>query len=597
MKLSSIYSNRPKEFSLIKFNPELNIVLGEVRDPQNIEKDTHNLGKTTLARLLDFMFLSERDSKLFLFKHFSKFESFIFFLEIEISTNHYLTIKRGVQNNTLISFELHDEKFRDFSQYNSWAHSEVTIKNAKLLLDGWLNFKKFLPDDDYRKIIGFTIRKQDDFQQIFKLTRDKGADGLWKPHVAALLGLDGELAIQNYQIKSEIQALNKIIHLQGFEISSLSEHLSKIDNDLLLKKEALKQHENLIHDLNFNSIDQENIEELVEELESEISQKNTLEYSLKSNIKRVEESLSIDQIQFNSKKVKDLFDETSILLPDQIIKDFDQLVDFNKKITRERNKYLKEELVELRAELIEVRNTLKELNKKRSEQLCFLTETDILKKIKNSSNYISDIKGDIEYIKQQKISIEKILLLEESKHNLEEKLSTLHKKIQINLTKVTADSTSTLSKVRIYFNEIIKVVLSHSGQVLVYLNKEGNFEFNATFRNSKGENTSEDEGHSYKKFLCIAFDLAIAMAYKDSSYPKFLYIDGVFEGLDDRKKRKMLEILNRFCVAGFQIIITSICSDIASIRTQDDNLIKNTDIILTLHDDGISGKLFKMPSW
>ena len=69
MKLSRLYSNRPDEFSPIEFVSGLNVVLAEIRLPENRKKDTHNLGKTTLGRMLDFGFLAGRDANFFLFKH------------------------------------------------------------------------------------------------------------------------------------------------------------------------------------------------------------------------------------------------------------------------------------------------------------------------------------------------------------------------------------------------------------------------------------------------------------------------------------------------------------------------------------------------
>ncbi|WP_233450839.1 hypothetical protein [Xylella taiwanensis] len=42
--------------------------MAEIRLPENKQKDTDNLGKTTLGRLLDFCFLSKRNPKFFLFK-------------------------------------------------------------------------------------------------------------------------------------------------------------------------------------------------------------------------------------------------------------------------------------------------------------------------------------------------------------------------------------------------------------------------------------------------------------------------------------------------------------------------------------------------
>lgn len=110
MKLSKLYSNQPTLFFPIEFKDGLNVVLGQIKHPENYKKDTHNLGKTTLAKLLDFMFLAQRHPKQFLFKKFDIFKSFIFFLEIELDNGQFLTIKRSVENNTKISFKLHRER-------------------------------------------------------------------------------------------------------------------------------------------------------------------------------------------------------------------------------------------------------------------------------------------------------------------------------------------------------------------------------------------------------------------------------------------------------------------------------------------------------
>ncbi len=88
MKLSKLYSNQHQVFSPVKFNPGLNVVMAEIRLPENRKKDTHNLGKTTLGRLLDFCFLSKRDRNLFLFKHEKLFDHFVFSLKWNVRMRH-----------------------------------------------------------------------------------------------------------------------------------------------------------------------------------------------------------------------------------------------------------------------------------------------------------------------------------------------------------------------------------------------------------------------------------------------------------------------------------------------------------------------------
>jgi uncharacterized protein YydD (DUF2326 family) len=107
MKLSRLYSDRPAQFATIEFVEGLNVVLAEIRVPENRQKDTHNLGKTTLGRMLDFGFLAGRDAKFFLFKQLELFADFTFFLEIELGDGSYVTVRRSVREASKIAFKKH----------------------------------------------------------------------------------------------------------------------------------------------------------------------------------------------------------------------------------------------------------------------------------------------------------------------------------------------------------------------------------------------------------------------------------------------------------------------------------------------------------
>lgn len=598
MKLSKLYSNQPKFFIPIEFNDGLNVVLGQIKHPENYKKDTHNLGKTTLAKLLDFMFLAGRNNNQFLFKKFDTFKPFTFFLEIALENNQFLTIKRSVENNTKICFKLHDEKWADFSTLvdNQWSHDKVTFDQAKNLLDGWLNFD-VLKAWKYRQLLGYLVRTQNDFNDVFKLQKQMGKDIDWKPYMADLLGFKGDLAISNYEKKSQISKLDEIIKPHSKNHHSLNEELSNIDGKILIRNNELSKIEKFIDEFNFNPIDQETIEQLVDKLDTNIAQLNMVEYTIKNNISRIEDSLNTDDIKFDTARVQKLFEEASILFPEQITKDFNQLIKFNKTITEERSQYLKAELKDLNLELLKTQKELDSLNVERAKQLNFLGETEVVQKFKQSNNQLAQIKGNIEFLLKQKELIDSILLLEKEKRELQKELVIIENNMQINVQQVNEDVTSTFSKIRIYFNEIINEILDKEGSINVYLNGEGNFEFNATYRDKKGLDTSEGDGHSYKKLLCFAFDLAVARAYLDKSYPKFLYIDGVFDNLDIRKKRNTLQVLRKYSQLGIQIIITTIESEISDLSTKDVSVFLPSEIILTLHDDGQDGRLFKIPVW
>ncbi len=171
MKLSRLYTNRPAVFSAVDFTSGLNVVFAEIRLPQNRKKDTHNLGKTTLGRLVDFCLLSGRDSKFFLFKHQQLFDGFVFLLELELLDGSYVTVRRGVNEPTKLSFKRHQARMQDFRDLQASRGITSTCPSiARSLLDGVLDLRALKPWD-YRKGLGYLLRSQDDYREVFQLRK------------------------------------------------------------------------------------------------------------------------------------------------------------------------------------------------------------------------------------------------------------------------------------------------------------------------------------------------------------------------------------------------------------------------------------------
>jgi uncharacterized protein YydD (DUF2326 family) len=90
--------------------------------------------------------------------------------------------------------------------------------------------------------------------------------------------------------------------------------------------------------------------------------------------------------------------------------------------------------------------------------------------------------------------------------------------------------------------------------------------------------------------------LAVLRAHLDEKYPRFVYHDGVFESLDDRKKENLLAIIRRYAELGLQPIITLIDSDLP-VRDAEQPVFSSDEIVITLHDEGEQGRIFKMKAW
>ncbi len=91
--------------------------------------------------------------------------------------------------------------------------------------------------------------------------------------------------------------------------------------------------------------------------------------------------------------------------------------------------------------------------------------------------------------------------------------------------------------------------------------------------------------------------MAVLRAHLSDKFPRFVYHDGVFESLDDRKKENLLAVIRRYAGLGIQPIITLIDSDLPARDEDEGAVFDESEIVLSLHDENEQGRLFKMPSW
>lgn len=598
MKLSRLYSNKPSIFEPIDFLPGLNVILAEIRLEENRKKDTHNLGKSTLGRLIDFCFLSNKDNKLFLFKHLELFKEFTFYLEIERPDGTYVTVRRSVSEATKISFKVHRERSQDFGGLppSGWNHLDVPLTRARQILDGLLDWRALKPWS-YRKELGYLLRSQDDYRDVFHLGKFAGKHSQWKPFLAHVIGFDSDILNSYYEKEEELsEKREKQESLKG-ELGGSVEDSSKIDGILLLKQREAERKQRLLDSFDFGPQDKERTKELVEDIDRKIAQLNKERYSLNRNNKKILYSLQEDEIVFDPEEAERIFREAGVYFSGQIKKDFVQLIQFNRAITEERRRYLKEERAYIEKRLRDVDSELSALGKKRAEALSFLSETDVFNKYKKLSDELVTIKADIASLERQREFVNRLRKLGAEIRALEDERIRLQQRIEKDVYEKNSDKSSVFSSIRLHFSEIVEDVIDRKAVLSVFQNQKGYLEFSAEILDESGNTTSADWGHSYRKLLCIAFDMAVLRAHLGEKFPRFVYHDGVFESLDDRKKWNLLSVLRRYADVGIQSIITVIDSDLPAQSDEDEPIFEDSEVVLRLHDEGESGRLFKMKGW
>lgn len=578
MKICKVYSN--KNFKNIEFHNGFNVVIAYIKSKK--KEDTHNLGKTSLITVLDFLLLSKysKSDKLLGNKIFKGQK---FYLELELNSGKYLLIKREIDDPTKISFKLYESKLKQFSQNISFD-IQLTFDKAKNYLCECLGFD-ILQKFSYRQPLSYFLRSQQDYLDVFKLKKFLGPQKNWKPFVFELLGFDSGLMKGKFDLDDKIEEQKKKIKIIQSEADFKISEKDKLVSLLEVKRNSLESAKKNIDKFNFYEEDIKTNKSIVETIDSKLQAFLSDRYRITYEISKIKESLDGISEHVDSDNITSLFQEVNLYYPQQLKKKYEDLIEFQRAITSERIKYLSKNLQKCNTEKLQLDREIEGLEEKKSDLLSLLTQKDSYSKFKEYQKVVLDFEVEVKRIEDKLNLMDSTLIYKNDITELKKKLD-----IQVEMIK-NAFLKREHSNINRIFDSIIKEVLGVDATISLKLNKYNNVDFQADYQNKFDLlKTSESEGTSYKKLLCVAFDLALLINYSNRSFYRFSYHDGVFEGLDDRIKVRFIQLLKKYCKEyDIQCVVSLIDSDIPKGNS---DLIKQGDFCLELNDNDDQGKLF-----
>jgi uncharacterized protein YydD (DUF2326 family) len=395
MQISRLYSNLPDVFSPIDFNSgdrasRLNVIYGEVRHPSDQKRDSHNLGKTTLLHLIDFLLLKGTWPGQFLVKNKGQFKGFTFFIELALNSGDYATIRRGVADPNRIAMTRHSEASVDFvnAAEDAWDHADISREDAVRLLDGWLDLKMLKPYD-YRMAITYFLRAQGDYSDELQLQKfSAGKDKDWKPFVAHLFGFNETRVLRKYELDDSITRLRSQLAERQAEVQFKEDQLSELTARLSVLQQQVGDSERALDAFEFDDEERRIIRDLAQTIEVEVSEVNDRVYNVRYDINQINEALS-HKDKFDLKEVEQVFTETGLHFPGQLKRSYEDLVGFNRQVTQERNAALRARQKMLLDEEVSLLNRKAVLDREREQKLYILRDTDTLEKFKALQNSLS----------------------------------------------------------------------------------------------------------------------------------------------------------------------------------------------------------------
>jgi uncharacterized protein YydD (DUF2326 family) len=595
VKLSRIYSNRSDIFQPIAFNDGFNVIYARVTKPKDSDKDSHNLGKTLLIHLIDFMLLKGFGKGHFLYDNRNIFQGYDFFLEVLANNGQAITVRRSVDRNTKISFKIHSERYQDFSglQESDWDQWNMGIEAAQSYLNTLLLLTDIAPWD-YRKGVSYFLRTQRDYLDVFQISKFAvGKHSFWKPYLAKVLGFNPDPVERKYELDDEIEKKTAFRLETEREFQTDASAYDRVKGTVEIKRGEITAIQERIDRFNFYEQEVAANTQVAEQIESDLSVLYDRRYTISYELVKIRESLQ-SGVSFDLKRVQQVFEESKISFPDQLAKSYEQLLEFNRRLSEERNRRLGERTIQLEKEQQTIEAQLQSLNERRASLLSFLQQQDTFAKFKVLQSDLVRRESEVSRLQAGLENLDVVAGISKQIRDLTAERDAL----VVEITEEVAKGNPRYSDIRNRFNRIIREVLDSPALLSISINKEGNFEFEAALLHddTSMKATSEDKGTSYKKLLCGAFDMAVLESHARTDFYRFVYHDGILEGLDNRKKQKFLSVATGFCKKfGLQYIMTIIDADLPRDADDKKTIFPPQVIVRELHEGGDDGRLFKLP--
>lgn len=563
-----------KSFKNVYFEPGFNVVLAD-RTKDSTKKDTRNgLGKSTLIEIIHFCLGGSLNDE-----HLSDW-TFTITLKlagkIVSASRNTTTHLRIIVDADTTDWELKPKLNKNTENY------EFTVPQWNVLL-GSLMFG-ISPDEEnvsfkpaFRGLIAYFMRRGSDaYSNPFENHRKQKEPDIQALN-AFLLQLDWTYATDWQKLKDKVKLLDNL--RKAAKLGVVENMLGGTLGDLEAQKVRLEQQvqQERIHLNNFRVHEQyKTIENRANELTREIHElenQNVIDAQILGGYKR---SIA-DEVPPSSDELLKVYNEATVVLPESIKKRFEDVEEFHISLLKNRRRFLEAEIDRLTKAIEYRRATTVEKSEEKSEYMGILQTHGALEEYTGlqqlhtkSVMQLRQIEQRIENWKRfeqgkSEVAIEKQLLAQRARTDLEERYSQVRKAIAL-------------------FNENSEVLYQSPGTLAIDIAPTG-YKFHIAIERSKSE------GIGNMKVFCYDLMLATIWSHNKCS-PGFLIHDStIFDGVDERQRALALELAEKESKKrGFQYICM-LNSDMLPTRDFSDDFDIMRFVRLRLNDASENGGL------
>jgi uncharacterized protein YydD (DUF2326 family) len=448
----------------------------------------------------------------------------------------------------------------------------------------------------YRKALTYFLRAQGDWHDELQLQKfSMGKDREWKPFVAHLFKINATPIQRKYELDDEISDLRQKLDEQQSDVQFTEDQLPALLAEIGVLAQQIETLETQLDAFSFDAEERRIVEELVGQTEVEIADLNDKLYDIRFDLKQIDAAL-VHKDKFDIEAIEEVFNEAKLHFPAHLKHQYNDLVEFNRKVTHERNHALRARKKTLEGMQSELHQRKARLDTQREKQLSVIRSTDTIVKFKALQRDLARQKAELVYRDEQRKKLEIVVEMARRLRELQRERGRLVDEVKAAIER----NNPIYSRFQTIFNDYCQRVLNHEGLFYFCVNSNDNLDYriSLSLRGHNGTPSSQADGTSYKKLVCVLFDLALLKVYENAPFFHFVYHDGVLEALDNRRKEALLSVVReQISNNKTQYIMSLIQADLP--RTSKGKPIKFADneIVVRLTDEGDRGRLFKMPEF
>lgn len=533
----------------INFKSGLNLIIGSAKDGQS--HGTNGIGKSSIVRLIDYLLLSSDAAKIFDGKKYAflKEQGHQICLLLE-NREEFLQIRRSF-----------GEPKKVYIRENNQAEYPYEIEEAKKLLCGKFfpqTAERKYPEGSYRNLMNFFVK--DDLTSVKRndpvayLQHGGAKKSLLILLNLYLLGLSSTHLndlLKTWETTEELTREAKV--LQKYLTDTSGKPVSQLRSELAIKGKELALVRQSLSEFKLNDSFKK-ISERIAELGEQLVNLRKKERQTSNQLEKLKKFTESSQSEIDVDDVRKQYESVALDLGRIVRKSLEEVLDFRASITRERLKFYGSRMTELSSEH---KKLLAEIQQKDAQRagLMKTIDDDMDMSLTEAWGIYASESAKIAEIRQRLDGIEEIhaklgrMQHDESKHYMQ---------IQLALSEYS----ESVEIIQGLFNEIVAAAFEdiryEARGVYLDISTPGQLKNrNVPVKIEIGFPHIEALGQT--KLKTVIYDLTVFLnaVRGNIPLPDFLIHDGVFHGIEIRKKVNLLNYIHgQSEQGGFQYITT-----------------------------------------